>query len=78
MFQRHVTLEDVREVLLNGETIENYPSDTSYPSRFVLGWSGARPLHVVAADNALDDETIVITVYELGPARWSADWKTRL
>jgi hypothetical protein len=60
-----------------GKTIEDYPTDTSYPSRLILGWRGTRPLHVVAADNAADHETIIITVYEPDPTRWDAGFETR-
>lgn len=60
MFERHVSTEDARSVLATGEVIEDYPFDTPYPSRLVLGWRDGRPLHVVAADNAADGETYVI------------------
>ncbi len=63
MVQRQISVDDVRHVLATGEVIENYPDDTPYPSRLILGWLGVRPVHVVAADD--DDqtgETIVITV----------------
>ena len=78
MFQRSVSTEDVQDVLENGDTIESYPDDTPYPSRLLLGWCAGRPLHVVAADNDEDGETIVITVYEPNPALWSADYRRRL
>jgi len=77
MFQRKITGEDVRGVPANGEVIEDYPNDTPYPSRLLLGWTGTRPLHVVAADNAVGNEIIIVTAYEPDPLRWSADWKTR-
>jgi hypothetical protein len=77
MFQRRVSKDDVRHVLESGETIETYAHDTPYPSRLVLGWSNARPLHVVAADNAATGETIVITVYEPDPEEWERDCKRR-
>jgi hypothetical protein len=64
MFQRSLDEDDVRAVLMAGEVIENYPDDTPYPSRLILGWRGSRPVHVVAADSAEDNATIVITVYE--------------
>jgi hypothetical protein len=78
MFQRRIRVEDVRGVIVNGETIEDYPDDIPYPSRLILGWSGNRPLHVVAAYNDADEETIVITVYEPDPALWSEDFRRRL
>jgi hypothetical protein len=64
-------------VLENGEAIVEYPDDTPYASRLMLGWAGRRPLHVVAAYNAEDNETIVITVYEPDPAGWSPDFRRK-
>jgi hypothetical protein len=78
MFQRRIRVEDVRGVLVNGETIEDYPDDVPYPSRLILGWRDRRPLHVVAAYNDADEETIVITVYDPDPALWSEDFRRRL
>ena len=77
MFERSVTPDEVGAVLTKGETIANYPDDSPYPSRLVLGWSGGRPLHVVAAYNAQDNETIVVTVYEPDPATWDADFRRK-
>ena len=78
MFQRKIRVEDVRGVLVNGETIEDYPDGIPYPSRLILGWRDKRPLHVVAAYNDADGETIVITVYDPDPALWSEDFRRRL
>jgi hypothetical protein len=77
MFQRGINEENVRHVLATGETIEEYPDDTPYPSRLVLGWHGSRPLHIVVADNSDAQETIVITVYEPDPRQWETDFKRR-
>ena len=74
---RGITIVDVRHVLDTGKTIEDNPADTPYPSRLILGWRGTRPLHVVAAANAADHETIIITVYEPDPTRWDAGFETR-
>jgi hypothetical protein len=78
MFQRRIDEKDVRSILETGETIERYPDETPYPSRLILGWLGKRPLHVVAADNTVDRETIVITVYEPEQDKWSQDFKRRI
>ena len=77
MFQRGVTVDDVRQVLATGETIENYPDDTPYPSRLVLGRLGSRTLHVVFAENKAMREIIVVTVYEPDPDRWDSDFRRR-
>ena len=70
MFQRRISDKEVRHVIETGETIETYPEDSPYPSRLVLGWYGARPLHVVVAGNVVEQETIVITVYESTRDQW--------
>lgn len=77
MFERKITPADVRCILTVGEMIEDYPTDTPYPSCLVLGWRAIRPLHVVVAYNALDDETIVITVYEPDAAQWDKSFRRR-
>lgn len=77
MAERGVTVDEVRAVLTRGETIEDYPNDTPYPSRLVLGWVGRRPLHVVAAQPASGQEIIVITVYEPDAIRWDAEFRRR-
>lgn len=77
MFERGVSLEEVRSVVEKGEPIEHYPDQEPYPSRLILGWSGDRPLHVLAADNAAAGEIIVVTVYEPDRARWESDFRRR-
>jgi hypothetical protein len=77
MFERRITEQDVRHVLDNGEIIEDYPDDTPYPSRLILGWCGRRPLHIVVAHNADEDTTIIITAYEPDPQRWDETFRTR-
>lgn len=77
MFERNVDADDVRQVLQNGEVIEDYPNDTPYPSCLILGWCGIRPLHVVVAFNAVDKERIIITVYEPDRAQWDSTFRTR-
>ena len=77
MFQRSISEDDVRHILSIGEEIESYPHTTPYPSRLLIGWRGRRILHVVVADNTIDNETIVITVYEPDASLWEPDFKRR-
>jgi hypothetical protein len=49
---------------------EEYPDDTPYPSRLIVGCYKGRVIHVVAADNFDDEEIIVITVYEPDTSEW--------
>lgn len=77
MFQRRITVGDVREVVERGETIEDRPADRPYPSQLMLGRVGGRPLHVVVAEDPDAGETIVVTVYEPDPGQWRPGFKKR-
>ena len=77
MFQRRISPQEIRHVLETGVIVEEYPDDLPYPSRLVLGWHTTRPLHVVAADNPAEQETIVITVYEPDPDQWELGFTRR-
>jgi hypothetical protein len=78
MFERKITVEEVRYALETGELIEDYPDDTPYPNRLILGYYGGRAIHVVAANNFIDKEIIIITVYEPDPSEWDSDCKKRI
>lgn len=77
MFQRQISDQDLFQALKSGEVIEDYPEDTPYPSKLILGWSGSRPIHIVAADNHEESETIIITVYQPDLDQWEHDFKRR-
>ncbi|MHB8576674.1 MAG: DUF4258 domain-containing protein [Dehalococcoidia bacterium] len=77
MFERRVSVADLRSILDAGEVIEEYPQDTPYPSRLVLGFRRLRPLHVVAADVPGASDTIVITVYQPDSREWDPSFKYR-
>ncbi len=78
MFERKITAEEVRCALETGEVIEEYPDDTPYPSRLILGCYRGRIVHVVAANNPTDGEIIIITVYEPDPPEWDPDCRKRI
>lgn len=78
MFQRGITIEDVRLILKHGEVIKDYNDDTPYPSKLILHWIDGRPIHVVAAYNMEHNEVIVITAYEPDPEIWSSDFRRRV
>jgi hypothetical protein len=77
MFERDITVGDVRNVITAGSVIEDYPDDEPYPSRLVLGWVGGRPIHVVMAENRADDELIVVTAYVPDPEQWDEKFTRR-
>ena len=77
MFERRVSEESVRQVLQAGEMIEDYSDEMPFPSRLLSGRRGARPLHVVVAENTKEEETIIITVYEPDPSQWKSGSRDR-
>lgn len=77
MAERSISETEVAEVLQAGQSIEDYPNDVPYPSRLVMAYIKERPLHVVAAWNEEDYETIVVTVYEPDPKRWDETFTRR-
>lgn len=77
MFERNISDQDVRVVLKNGKTIEEYPTDVPFPSKLIFGQINNRPIHVVVAENQITNETIIITVYEPSLKKWNDDFETR-
>lgn len=75
MFERHISVKDVRGVLMTGEAIERYDNDKPYPTQLVLGFVGTEPLHVVVANR--EGEAVVITVYVPGSDQWDSTFKRR-
>jgi Domain of unknown function (DUF4258) len=77
MVERGITRADVREVLLGGERIEEYPKDRPLPSGLFLSWVRGRPLHVVAAFDMANRTVAIITTYEPTVEYFEADFRTR-
>lgn len=75
MFERGIHETEIRWLVENGETIEDYPDDVPFPSRLVGDTVNGRLLHaVVAVDGS---RRVVITTYEPDPAVWTPDGRTR-
>jgi hypothetical protein len=77
MFQRNISAKQVSQILQSGETIEDYSSEMSEPSRLILGFQGKRPRHVVISENPQAKQIIVITVYIPDPGKWNRNFKSR-
>ena len=74
--QRGIRAADVKQAVLGGEIIEQYPDDYPYPSCLILGQcSDGRYLHVVMSDEGTGSR--IITAYIPNPAKWSDDLRTR-
>lgn len=73
MHERGIKYDEVKEAILTGEIIEDYPEDFPYPSCLIL--SRSIMLHVVAGVG--EGRLWIITAYRPAPDRWEADFKTR-
>jgi hypothetical protein len=67
---RHISVQELREVIAGGEVIEVYPDDKYGPSCLIFGRTSVdRPIHVQCSDPSRPTVKI-ITVYEPDPALW--------
>jgi hypothetical protein len=78
MAERDINVDDVRRTAHRGELIREYPDDTPFPSRLLLGLTDTGPIHVVAADDHANEQTIIITVYRPEPNQWTEDFRRKL
>jgi hypothetical protein len=73
---RMINPQEVEVVVIQGEVIEDYPSDPRGHSCLVLGYGEAgRAVHVVCSPK--DEYLAIITAYLPDPAQWSEDFKRR-
>jgi hypothetical protein len=76
--ERNITIEDIKQALLNGEIIEKNPKSKPYPSCLVLGWlRSGDPLHVKCSIGTKEPKLRIVTVYEPSNEEWESDYKTR-
>ena len=74
--QRHVSYSEIKQAILSGEIIEEYPNDYPYPSCLILGRTNDnRVLHVVVGIG--ENKLWLITAYIPDPTQWSDDFRKR-
>jgi len=67
---RHVSVHELREAIVNGEIIEDYPEDKYGPSCLILGFTRAdRPMHIQCSYPSRSVVKI-ITLYEPDANLW--------
>ncbi len=72
-----LSFDEIFFSVLQGEIIEDYPTDKPYPSCLIYGESfTGEPIHSVWAYNEKSEWAVLITVYRPDPERW-LDWRTR-
>ena len=72
---RMITTEEIREAVLLGEIIEEYPEDQRGESCLIFHAKDKRVLHVVCAPKT--EYLAIITAYLPKQDQWSADFKAR-
>ena len=77
MFERKLSRDGVKSIVLEGEIIQSYPNDKPFPSYLILGYHNRNALHVVVGKNEESSECIVVTVYRPNTEKWSDDFKRR-
>lgn len=74
--QRMITAGDIRNVIKQGEIIEEYPEDSRGHSALLLGNSqNKRSIHVVCSPK--NDYLAIITAYIPDAGEWSEDYRRR-
>ncbi|MEH1839688.1 MAG: DUF4258 domain-containing protein [Nostoc sp.] len=74
---RQVQVQEIREVIANGQVIEDYPNDKYGPSCLISGLTQARrPIHVQCSypSGVL---VRIITLYQPDPQKWDKDFTQR-
>jgi hypothetical protein len=77
MMKRGISREIVKQVLLEGEIVEDYPDDKPLPTALFSGWFQGEPFHIVTALDTLSGCCFVITVYRPDLNHFEPDYKTR-
>lgn len=76
MQDREIYIKDVKNCIMTGEVIEDYPDDYPHPSCLVFGYTlGKVILHVVVGNDSR--QIYIITAYYPSTEKFKDDLKTR-
>ena len=62
--QRHIQIEDIKNAILNGKIIEQYPNDYPFPSCLIF----SENMHIVCSIG--EGYLYIITAYRPSPEKW--------
>lgn len=72
-----LSLDQIYFSVLDGEIIEDYPTDKPYPGCLIYGQTfSSDPVHSVWAYNEQNGWAVLITVYRPDPKMW-INWRER-
>lgn len=77
MHERGIHADEVKNVLIKGEIIENYPETRPLPCCLIMGHGVHNPIHAVAAVDSDEQMLWIITVYNPSADEWDAEYKRR-
>ena len=78
MQERDISRADVKNCIMHGEIIEDYPDDFPHPSCLIFGYTvNEKVIHAVVSLDAGNDSIGIITVYFPNTDKFEADLKTR-
>ena len=78
MQERDITRTDVKNCIMYGEIIEDYPDDFPHPSCLVFGYTvNKKVIHAVISLDTKNDSIGIITVYFPNTDKFENDLKTR-
>ena len=76
MQERDISRADVKNCIMHGEIIEDYPDDFPHPSCLIFGYTiNNRILHIVAGCDSIN--IYIITAYYPDTKKFEEDLKTR-
>ena len=76
LIKRQISPQEVITALMNGQIIEQYPTDYPFPSCLVFAIiDNGRPLHVVCSIG--NEQLFIITAYQPDPAVWDDTFTIR-
>jgi hypothetical protein len=72
-----ISAQEVKQVIFEGEVIEDYPGDVRGHSCLILGYgTGKRAIHVVCAPK--DEYLAIITAYLPDSGLWTQGFQKRI
>lgn len=78
MQERDISRQDVKNCIVQGEIIEDYPDDFPHPSCLIFGRTmDQKVIHVVVSLDEDQDTIGIITVYYPNVEKFEKDLKTR-
>ena len=72
--ERQIKIRDIKNAVINGEIIEQYPDDYPYPSCLICGKTlTGEVMHIVMSDEGHSSR--IITAYYPASEKWTIDFK---